>query len=288
MVSERLGPFDLGAPQSQWGAGFYAGLTKTVDDDDLPPRVLMRASSPGEALAVALEGAWRARNPHPRLPSLLRRGEVYDTGRAWLAFAPVVAVPLELLLDQVIPVELALSWTRELVSVMDHHAAHPPPSPPGTTPVVEPLRPGFGDLLVAREGALVVKATPAAGRTQRPGLLRQAARDRLLLAPELVAGDRFDAAGVDVFVAGALLRELLRDPALGADEPRDDVPLRIEALVRRATTAADERFESLAELEEELARCLDDHPPVEDDDRAAFVRTRLAIDLDRAEASLLR
>lgn len=285
VVSERIGPFQLGPAQAQWGSGWFSASPATIEDDDLPRSVLLHVSSPGEGFALALEGAWRAKYPHPSMPRLLRRGD--DAGRTWLAFAKEIAVPLDLVLDpgRAVPVELALAWTLELVDVMAHHGAHLPPNatqgPDG--PVREPLRPSFADLLVSDAGALVVVTTPAAGRLQRPGLLRQPARDRELLAPELVAGERFDAERVDTYVAGALLRALLQD-----DIAREDVSSRVSALVARATAQSDERFESLDEIAGALRSALDEHAPLEADERIAFMKERAGTELERAARSFSR
>lgn len=285
VVSERIGPFQLGPAQPQWGSGWFGASPATLEDDDLPRSLLLHVSSPGEGLALALEGAWRSKHPHRSLPALLRRGD--DAGRTWLAFAKEIAVPLDLVLDpgRAVPVELALAWTLELVEVMAHHGAHPPPNaaqgPDG--PVREPLRPSFADLLVNEAGALLVVTTPAAGRLQRPGLLRQPARDRELLAPELVAGERFDAERVDTYVAGALLRALLHD-----DIAREDVSSRVSVLIARATAQSDERFESLDELATALRSALDEHAPLERDERIAFMKERAATELERAARSFAR
>lgn len=249
-------------------------------EDDLPATVLLHVSNPGEGLALALEGAWRARHPHPSMPRILRRGD--DAGRTWLAFEKAVAIALDLVLADPgahapVPLELALTWTQELADVMQHHAAHVPPN----TVAREALRPSFADLLVTDAGVLVVTTTPAAGRVQqRPGLLRQATRDRELIAPELLAGERFDADRVDTYVAGALLRALLVDAS--------DVPSRIESIVARAVAPSDERFESLDELAGALRAAIDDRPPLETDERRAFMQARAGVELDRAKRSLLR
>lgn len=285
VVSERIGPFQLGPVQPQWGTGWFAASPASLEDDDLPPSLLLHVSSPGEGFALALEGAWRGKHPHPHMPRLLRRGD--DAGRTWLAFAREIAMPLDLVLDPgvAVPVELALAWTLELVDVMAHHRAHVPPNaavgPDG--PVREPLRPSFADLLVSDAGALVVVTTPAAGRLQRPGLLRQPARDRELLAPELVAGEYADAERVDTFVAGALLRALLHD-----DVARADVSSRVSMLIARATAQHDERFESLDEIATALRATLDEHAPLESDARIAFMKERAGAELERATRSLAR
>lgn len=289
VVSERIGPFQLGPAQPQWGNGWFAASPSSVDDDDLPRSVLLHVSAPGEGLALALEGAWRGKYPHRSLPTLLRRGD--DAGRTWLAFARAIAVPLDLLIDvpsrgvSAVPVELAIAWTLELVDVMAHHGAHLPPNAPQGIegPVREPLRPSFADLLVTDAGALVVVTTPAAGRMQRPGLLRQPARDRELLAPELVAGERFDAERVDTYVAGALLRALLQD-----DIAREDVSSRVSMLIARATAQSDERFESLDEIAAALRAALDEHAPLESEERVAFMKERASVEIERAARSFAR
>jgi hypothetical protein len=285
-VSERIGPFQLGPAQAQWGSGWFAASPTSLEDDDLPPSLLLHVSSPGEGLALALEGAWRGKYPHACMPRLLRRGE--DAGRTWLAFQREVAVPLDLVLDadQPVAVELALAWCLELVDVMAHHGAHLPPNAAQDAdrrPVREPLRPSFADLLVTERGSLLVVTTPAAGRVQRPGLLRQPARDRELLAPELVAGERADAERVDTYVAGALLRALLHDHVA-----REDVSSHVSTLIARATAHSEERFESLHEVASALRAALDEQAPLEPDERAAFMKQRADTELERARRSFSR
>lgn len=273
---ERIGPFVRGEPVRAWGGGFF--VARKVDESDERARFIVQRAFGSEAPALAREGAWRRAHPHANTPSWIDQGTLPD-GSAWLAYAGAAAIPIEHAMG-VFAVPVVLSWARELVDVMLHHARCASESGHSVE-----LRPAFSDLLVTRDGALLVLTAPSQARTWHGDLLRTSRLNTEMRAPELgMLKHEPIAAQLDVFAVGAFLHLMLRERS---DDPRRDISTRTAQLVQRAHGPLAARHESLDELAHDLRACLDEFPALDPTDRARAVRDVAAAAMANAEKELI-